>query len=164
MIEPRLQEVLNAAKKLSVVRNSRTHFCANSYWSAHLGRKSFKEVLEVLFGHKPEAFKAACEYIYYYLPDCKACFCPLVGLIPKNKRLIKITTLLKELKKAASWHQEHLEDFDQLYKEAQPIFEKLESLGVPKTFSESVFVFGPDITPGLVLQFQEGNDVKQAGN
>lgn len=154
-IEPKLKLLLDVVKDLKSVRSKRAHFCANSYWLYSPRGLSYNQLLQKWFGLDPEAYKAATEKIYYSLPDCKDCFCSTVGLIPKNKRSILIDKLFKELKRAAKWCEKHPEDFDSLHQEAKPIFEKLESLGVPRTFSESVFTFGPDITPDLVLQFEE---------
>lgn len=158
-IEPRLKEVLDTAKELKSVRNRKAHFCANSYWLVSLpGKLSFKRVLEKLFGENTEAFVAASRKIYFNLPDCKNCFCKTAGLVPKKKRLIQIEKLLWELKKGADWYNSNPDDreeFKALYLEAQAIFNELEVLGVPRTFSESVLIFGPESTTQLVLQFEE---------
>lgn len=155
LIKPKLNELLQAAR---AVRSTRSHFCANSYWLYNPTDLGYSQVLKKWFGNNPEAYKVAAEKIYSNLPDCKACFCKLVRLTPKNRRLNQIEQLLKQLRRAAVWCNNHPEGFNGLYQEAQPIFDKLETLGVSKTSSESVFVFGPEITPGLVLQFEEGKN------
>lgn len=158
-IEPKLKELLQTAKDLKAVRNSRSHFCANSYWIYNPIGLSYSQVLKKWFENDPEVYKVAADKIYSNLPDCKNCYCKIVGITPKNRRLNQIEKLFKQLKKAAVWcnnHPEKLEDFNELHLEAQPIFDKLETLGVSNISSESVFVFGPEITPRLVLQFEEG--------
>lgn len=154
-IKPELNELLQAARNLKAIRNTRSHYCANSYWLYNPRGLNYNQVLQKWFRHDPEAYKVAAEKIYSNLPDCKDCFCKLVRLTPKNRRLNQIEKLFKQLKKAALWHKGHPEDFDELYQEAQPIFDKLETLGVSRTFSESVFVFGLKMTPRVVLQFEE---------
>lgn len=155
-IKPELNELLQTAKG---VKNARSHFCANSYWIYNPIGLSYNQVLKKWFENDAEAYKVAAEKIYSNLPDCKSCYCKIVGITPKNKRLNQIERLFKQLKKASVWcnnHPEKLEDFNELYLEAQPIFAKLETLGVSNISSESVFVFGPEITTKLVLQFEEG--------
>lgn len=157
--EARLTELLQAAQELKSVRSRRAHFCANSYWLVSLpGKLSYKQVVEKLVGDNLEAYKIVAEKIYYTLPDCKACFCPEIGLIPKNKRLIQIDKLFKILREGSLWHNKHPQDFDTLHEEAKPIFDKLEALGVSRTFSESVFIFGPDITYELLIQFLDKDE------
>lgn len=154
-IEPRLKLLLEEVKDLKYVRNKRAHFCANSYWLYHPRGLGYSQLLQKWLGHDPKALKVASEKIYFNLPDCKKCFCSTVNLIPKSKRLIQIHQLFKELKKAATWSKDHPDDFDALHKEAEPIIEKLESLGVERTFSQSILVFGPEITPEMALQFED---------
>lgn len=160
--DPRLEDLLKAAKDLRSVRNRRPHFCANSYWLVGLDGLSYKQVVKKLAGDNLDAYKVIAEKIYYALPDCRDCFCKTIGLIPKKKRLIQIEKLFRELKKGADWCQNHPDDHvghQALYEEAQVIFEKLDSLGVPRLLSEAAFIFSPEITPEFILQFEEDKNV-----
>lgn len=154
-IKPQLKDLLKAAQDLKAVRSKRAHFCANSYWLYNPTGLSYNQVIQKWFGDDLEAFKVAAEKIYSSLPDCKDCFCKLVKLTPKNTRLNQIEKLFKKLKRPSDLFQKRPQDLSIFLRESEPIFEKLESLGVSRTFSESVFTFGPDITPDLVLQFEE---------
>lgn len=154
-IEPRLKQLLQAVQDLKAVRNKRVHFCANSYWLYNPRGLSYNQVLQKWVGDDMKAYKIAAEKIYSNLPDCKNCFCKLVKLTPKNTRLNQIEKLFKKLKGFSDLFQKRPQDLGIFLREAEPTFEKLEILGVSRTFSELVFTFGPEITPDLVLQFQE---------
>lgn len=154
-IKPQLKDLLQATQDLKAVRNKRAHFCANSYWLYNPRGLSYNQILQKWFGDDLEAYKIAAEKIYSSLPDCKDCFCKLVKLTPKNTRLNQIEKLFKELKRASDLFQKRPQDLGIFLREAEPTFEKLAALGVSRTFSESVFTFGPDITPELVLRFED---------
>ena len=160
-IEPRLKQLLQAVWGLKAVRNSKAHFCANSYWLYNPRGLSYNQVLQKWLGSDAETYKIAAEKIYSSLPDCKNCFCSLVKLTPKSTRLNQIEKLFKKLKRASDLFQKRPQDLGIFLREAEPIFKELETLGVERTFSESVFTFGPDVTPDLVLQFEEGKESKE---
>lgn len=67
-----------------------------------------------------------------------------------------------KLRKGHNWARENLDTdyqpdikWQELYSRSIPIFEELEKLGVERTFSEALLVFGPLVTDSFVSQFKE---------
>lgn len=68
----------------------------------------------------------------------------------------RVKELFKILKLGYEWcqrNQHNQAGIQELLKRTEPIFQELENLGVSRTFSEALFVFGPLVTKGLVQQF-----------
>lgn len=74
-----------------------------------------------------------------------------------HSHIERIKELMIKLKSGYDWCQRHQDEpkrIQELFKRSEPIFVELEKLGVSRTFSESLFVFGPLVTDELVNQFK----------
>jgi hypothetical protein len=72
-------------------------------------------------------------------------------------RISRIEQLLFKLKLGNGWYKRHENNWEgvkELIRRSQPLFDKLEQLGVPKEFSEGFLIFGPKITRELLEQFE----------
>lgn len=72
-------------------------------------------------------------------------------------RIEQIKELFLKLKKGHFWymrHQDETERIKELLNRSEPIFKELESLGVDKTFSLNLLIFGPLVTDELVNKFE----------
>lgn len=78
----------------------------------------------------------------------------------EDERLETIRTLFKRIKKARDLFEADIDglfrdEYDSWLKGLDKIYSELQTLGVPMSFSTSLFVFGPDLTREFVEQFDE---------
>lgn len=82
----------------------------------------------------------------------------------ENHRLDQIRQCFLNLKKGHEWARKHENDseyanlYQKLLERVEQIYNDLEVLGVSKTFSSAVFIFGPELTQGLVAQFRKNSE------
>ncbi len=73
-------------------------------------------------------------------------------------RIERIKELFLKLKVGYDWCHKN-ESYEkrqfELFDRSKPIFDELEQLGVSRSFSSTLFFFGPAITDELVQQFKE---------
>jgi hypothetical protein len=79
-------------------------------------------------------------------------------LFTSQERLVRIRELFFEIKEKYNQHSKYPKNQDlkdKLFDECKPIFDELETLGVERTFSSTLFFFGPEIDDKLVGQFRD---------
>lgn len=85
-IEPRLNDLLDAARQYAWESRDSEVACANARWhgGGRWQRHGLKDRLTTLVGYEAEnqllgtedAYEVACDHIYAALPDCRNCLCP----------------------------------------------------------------------------------------
>lgn len=79
-------------------------------------------------------------------------------LFSTDERLVRIKELFTIIRDKYEQHQKYPKNQDlkdRLFTECTPVFDELEALGVERSFSSTLFFFGPEINDKLVNQFRE---------
>lgn len=148
----RLEALLREVK---AVRASSLYFCANSRWLFGLGGPCLKQKVEVIAGDDKKIYEKLAKNVYFALPDCKKCFCKVIGIRPKKSKFILMEQLFQKLADIANWCSKHPEDTERLHKKAQPLVDKLVSLGVELLIVQSVLIMGGVIDGKFLKQFED---------
>lgn len=75
-----------------------------------------------------------------------------------NSHTERIRELFIKLREGNKWYMRHHEDAEkvnELMIRSEPIFDELDKLGVERTFSQSLLIFGTAFIEDLVVQFEK---------
>lgn len=150
--KPKFKKLYEYARS---IKASTPYFCANSRWLCGINRRSLKGYVELLAEDDSTAIKVASRVIYSVLPDCRKCYCKVIGIPPKNSKRIYLRRLFEKLTEFYYWCNAHPDEANEVYQTAEVVIQELIRLGVSRLEAEAVLYLSADINDEFLDQFKE---------